>query len=174
MLHAEIIKKSHPAKPNWVGSSRRSHRKIFDEIWLTGEIRPSTTRCWTTSGHGGPSLNKVPEWHSYPFVRPLHGNSGPPCGHSTTGGPASKVAVPCHPEFSEGSGVVGPGSLRRGQPQIPRRSATRNDSFEAKPPRGTQATVICTRGDKLLAYEAIKAIPGMRRVCVSEVVQWTS
>ena len=53
---------------------------------------------------------------------------------------ASKVAEACHPEsfgsaqdkFHQGSGVVATGLLRGAQPQIPRRSAPRNDRFEAR------------------------------------------
>ena len=63
---------------------------------------------------------------------------------TTPGSFASKVAEACHPEsfgraqdkFREGSGVVGPGLLRGAQPQIPRRSAPRNDRFEARLLRG--------------------------------------
>ena len=52
---------------------------------------------------------------------------------------ASKVTVTCDPECNEGSGVVGLGMLTGAQPQIPRRSAPRNDSVERSPP--------CIKGD---------------------------
>ena len=50
----------------------------------------------------------------------------------TSRGFASKVVVACHPECSEASGVVGLDLHRGAQPQIPRRSAPRNDSIEAR------------------------------------------